>query len=74
MTITVHHRVERLDLGLGLVHVEGIRVGPSPAALAEELERWIARRHEAPLSPEEDQLLGDDQNGLDGDTEEKPTP
>jgi DNA/RNA-binding domain of Phe-tRNA-synthetase-like protein len=56
MTITVHHRVERLDLGLGLVRVKGIRVGPSPAALAEELERWIARRHEAPLSPEEEQL------------------
>jgi len=39
--ITVHHRVPRDDLGLGLVRVEGVRVGPAPAELAAELDRCI---------------------------------
>ena len=39
--ITVHHRVPRDDLGLGLVRLEGVRVGAAPAELADELDRCV---------------------------------
>ena len=56
MTITVDHRVERDDLGLGLVRVEQISTGPAPAALAAELDRWIVRRADTELSEAEEAL------------------
>ena len=56
MTITVHHRVPRDDLGLGLVRVEGVGCGPAPEVLAAELERWIQKRRSAELEPGEEAL------------------
>lgn len=56
MTITVHHRVPREDLALGLVRVEGIQIGPAPQALAEELELWIDHRQGGTLTPDEEAL------------------
>ena len=43
-------------MGLGLVRVEGIQVGPAPAALTAELDRWILRRGSADLDPAEEAL------------------
>jgi DNA/RNA-binding domain of Phe-tRNA-synthetase-like protein len=56
--ITVHHRVPRDDLALGLVHVEGVRVGPAPAALASELDRCVeaSRRRGGTLDPSSEAL------------------
>jgi DNA/RNA-binding domain of Phe-tRNA-synthetase-like protein len=53
--ITVENRVPRDDLALGLVRVEGVAIGPAPAALAEELGRLVALRV-APLPPAEEAL------------------
>ena len=56
--ITVHHHVPREDLGLGLVRVEGVRVGPAPAELAAELDRCIeaARGRGEALEPRREAL------------------
>ena len=54
MTITVHHRIPRSDLGLGLVRVEGLQVTEAATALAAELERWVTARRDHGLSPEEE--------------------
>jgi len=54
MHITVHHRIPRDDVGLGLVRVEGVQVGPSPQSLADELDLWIDHRHGGTLLPEEE--------------------
>ena len=56
MTMTVHHRVPRDDLALGLVRVEGVQVGPAPQPLGEELELWIDHRSGGTLSPEEEAM------------------
>lgn len=56
MSITVENRLPRDDLALGVVRVEGVVVGPAPAALAEELGRVVALRAAQPLSPEEEAL------------------
>jgi len=55
-TITVHHRVDRPDLALGLVRVEGIEVTQASTALGLELERWIAERRRRPLDAEEERV------------------
>ena len=54
MTVIVAHRVERADLALGLVRVEGIEVAPAAASLGLELDRWIVERRQRPLGPEEE--------------------
>jgi len=54
MRLIMHHRLDRPDLGLGLVRVEGIEVGTAPTRLAAELDLWIAKRKEQPLTPEEE--------------------
>ncbi len=56
MTITVHNRVGREDLALGLVRVEGVSSEPAPAALHEELDRLIAERSGRELHPDEEAL------------------
>ncbi len=56
MTMTVHNRVPRDDLALGLVEAKGVRCGPAPAALAEELKRWVQRRATAELEAGEEAL------------------
>lgn len=56
MTITFHHRIEREDLALGLVRVDGIEVGPAPDALAEELDLWVEHRNGGTLSEQEEAL------------------
>lgn len=54
MTLIAHHRVPRDDIAFGLVRVEGLETGPAPARLASELDRWVAKRRDAPLSAEEE--------------------
>ena len=56
MTITFHHRIDRPDLALGLVRVEGIEVAPATTSLQLELDRWIAERKQRQLNPEEERL------------------
>lgn len=56
MTITVHHRISRDDLALGLVRVEGVQIGPAAPALVEELELWIDHRNGGTLVPEEEAI------------------
>jgi DNA/RNA-binding domain of Phe-tRNA-synthetase-like protein len=56
MTVTVQHRVDRPDLALGLVRVEGVEVGPAATALALELDRWIAERKQRPLGADEERV------------------
>ena len=56
MTITLHHRVDRPDLGLGLVRVDGIEVAPAGTALAAELDRRVAERRQRPLDADEERL------------------
>ena len=52
--ITIHHRVDRPDLGLGLVRVSGVVVGDAPSPLAAALDALVACRAEQPLSPDEE--------------------
>lgn len=54
MQLTVHHRVPRADIALGLVLAEGLRAERAPEPLATALDRLIERRRATPLSPEED--------------------
>ena len=54
MTITIHNRIPRDDIALGLVRVEGLEVGPAPQALADELELWIDHRAGGTLTDEEE--------------------
>ena len=54
MTITIHNRIPRDDVALGLVRIEGIEVGPAPQALADELELWIDHRGGGTLTDEEE--------------------
>jgi len=44
------------EMGLGLVRVEGIQVGPAPAALSADLDHWIQQRGAADLNPAEEAL------------------
>jgi DNA/RNA-binding domain of Phe-tRNA-synthetase-like protein len=46
--VTIHNRVPRDDLALGLVVAEGLTSGPAPAALAAALDDAIAERRAAP--------------------------
>jgi DNA/RNA-binding domain of Phe-tRNA-synthetase-like protein len=54
MTITIHNRIPRDDLALGLVRVEGIVIGPAPQPLADELELWIDHRNGGTLTDEDE--------------------
>ena len=54
MPVTVHHRVARDDLGLGLVVAEPVSAGPAPAALAAALDAAIARRRAQPLGADDE--------------------
>jgi DNA/RNA-binding domain of Phe-tRNA-synthetase-like protein len=54
MVLTVHHRVPRTDLALGIVRVEGIAAGPAPAPLAAALDTLIATRRSGPLGAAEE--------------------
>ncbi len=56
MTITVHHRVDRSDLGLGVVRAEGLEVSQAATTLSIELDRCIAARRSGALSPEEERV------------------
>ena len=56
MTITIHHRIPRDDIALGLVRVEGVVVGPASVDLSEELELWIEHRNGGTLVREEEEL------------------
>ena len=44
MNISIHNRVPREDLALGLVRAEGVSPGPAPAALHDELDQLIEDR------------------------------
>lgn len=50
----IAHRVPPPELALGLVVVEGLEVGPAPAALVAALEQQLAVRRERPLSADEE--------------------
>jgi DNA/RNA-binding domain of Phe-tRNA-synthetase-like protein len=52
--VTIHHRVARDDLGLGLVVAEPVSSGVAPAALAAALDAAIARRRGQPLGEAEE--------------------
>jgi DNA/RNA-binding domain of Phe-tRNA-synthetase-like protein len=54
--LTIHHRVPRDDLALGLVRVEGLRVGPAPDELAAELEGLLSQRAGAELDEAQEAL------------------
>jgi len=56
MTTTIHHRVDRADLALGVVCVAGVRVGAAPSDLAEALDALVARRASQELDPREEAL------------------
>ena len=56
MTISIHNRVPREDLALGLVRAEGVRSGEAPAELSEALDRLIAEREGRDLDPSEEAL------------------
>ena len=56
MTITVHNRVPREDLALGLVRAQGVSGGPAPAALHEDLDQLLARRSGQALDAAEEAL------------------
>ncbi len=57
MTLSVHHRIGRDDVALGLVVVEGVTTGPAPAALAEELDHLLARYLATPSSAAQEQMV-----------------
>ena len=50
MRITVHNRLARSDVTLGVVVASGVESGPAPTALAAELEAAMAARRATPLS------------------------
>jgi DNA/RNA-binding domain of Phe-tRNA-synthetase-like protein len=56
MPLTIHHRISRSDLALGLVQIEDAEVGPADPRLGAELEGCIARRKSGALSVEEEAL------------------
>lgn len=58
MQITIHHGINRQDVALGLVVVDGVEVGDASAALKSELDQWIAKRKLSPLSATEEALRG----------------
>ena len=56
MTITIHNRVPREDLALGIVRAEGVRSGEAPAELAAALDRLVTERASRELGPAEEAL------------------
>ncbi len=56
MTITIHNRVPREDLALGMVRAEGVCSGEAPAELSDALDRLIAERAGRELDPSEEAL------------------
>jgi len=54
VTVTLHHRVARDDLGLGVVVAEPVSSAAAPAELAAALDAAIARRRAQPLGADDE--------------------